>query len=52
MFKFWDYHHTPGHGAWKDTQVGASGTGVHASTDVAAVGSREDSDYYFITFVG
>ena len=52
MCKRWDHHHAPGNDACKTTQVGASGTGVHASTDVAAVGSREDSDYYFITFVG
>ena len=52
MFKFWDYHHTPGHGAWKDTQGGASGTGGHTAAAVAAVGGRADSDGDLIPFIG
>ena len=52
MCKRWDHHHAPGHDDCKATQVGASGTVVHASAAVATVGSREDSDDYFVPFFG
>ena len=50
--KRWDYHNAPGHSACQATQVGASGTGSHAATSVAAVGGGEDSYDDFIPFIG
>ena len=47
--KLWDYHNSPGHGAWQDTPGGASGTGVHAATNV---GGGEDLYDDFITCIG
>ena len=40
------------HDACHDIQGGASGTGGHATSDVAAVRVREDSDDEFIPFIG
>ena len=51
MCKHWDYHNSPGHDAWQDTQGGASGTGDHATAAVAAVEGGEDPDDDFIPFI-
>ena len=52
VYNCWDYHNAPGHSACQATQVGASGTGSHAATSVAAVGGGEDSYDDFIPFIG